>query len=273
MYFVFENRSKPFYAEKVSRRLSATPHLHNHIELILIHSYGEAICYADDKNVLLKPGDLFISFPNQIHYFINQTISVDYSILIVSPDMCPEFNPIFKTKLPRTPILKQAGQNTRLVSALQTLVDCGSAAAPQEYAEPLARGSALVLFSELFKNLELTDHISTGADYAKDIIQYCYQNYDGDISLQSIADALHISRYYISHLFSRRLRIGFNDYINHLRISKACELLKSGHLSVTEIAYAVGYNSTRSFDRCFSAIKGTTPKAYRARALEKNQQK
>ncbi len=271
MYFILENKPKPFYAGKVDRRLSPTPHLHNHIELVLVHEHGRVLCYADDQEVLLQPGDLFIAFPNQIHYYINQTPTVAHSILILSPEMCPEFHTLFKTKLPRTPILKQAIQNPRIVSTLQTLVECD--AAPDEYTAPLVRGSALVLLSEIFKGLALDDYTSVGSDYTKDIIQYCYQNYDGDISLQSIADALHISRYYISNLFNRRLHIGFNDYINSLRIGKACELLKTGHLSITEIAYAVGYNSTRSFNRCFAAIKGVTPKAYRARKSEKAGQK
>ncbi len=261
MYFVLENKPKSFYAERVRSRLSPTPHLHNHIEVVLLHSGVEALCYADEKEVLLEPGDLFISFPNQIHYYIHPTRSADYSLLILSPDMCPEFQQIFKTKLPRTSILKQAAQNWRILSALQNLVEC--ATAPGEYAESLARGSTLILLSEVFGALELDDHRAAGSDYTKEIIQYCYQNYDSDISLQSIAEALHISRYYISHLFNRRLHVGFNDYINHLRIGKACELLKTGTQSITEIAYAVGYNSTRSFDRCFLAQKGLTPKAYR----------
>lgn len=271
MYFVLENKPKPFYAEKVCSRLSPTPHLHNHIEVVLLHSGAEALCYADENEVLLQPGDLFIAFPNQIHYYLHPSRSADYSLLILSPEICPEFDAQFKTKLPHTPILKQAAQNPRIVSALQTLVECGNA--PDEYTTPLARGSALILLSELFKGLVLEDHAAVGSNYTKDIIQYCYQNYDGDISLQSIADALHISRYYISNLFNRRLHIGFNEYINSLRIGKACELLKTGHLSITEIAYAVGYNSTRSFNRCFSAIKEITPKAYRSQKLEKTGQK
>lgn len=261
MYFVLENKPKPFYAQRIHSRLSPTPHLHNHIEMVLLHNGAEAFCYADEQEELLKPGDLFIAFPNQIHYYVHPTRSTDYSLLILSPDICPEFQQIFKTKLPRTHILKQAAQNPQIVSAFQTLIACDTT--PNEYAEPLARGSTLILLSEVFGALELMEHRAAGSDYTKEIIQYCYQNYDNDISLQTIADALHISRYYISHLFNQRLHVSFNDYINHLRVGKACELLKTGTQSITEIAYAVGYNSTRSFDRCFLAQKGISPKAYR----------
>jgi YesN/AraC family two-component response regulator len=87
--------------------------------------------------------------------------------------------------------------------------------------------------------------------------------------LQTIADELHISRYYISHLFGQRLHIGFSDYINSLRVRSAAEMLKSGNKTITEIAYAVGYNSVRTFDRCFLKVRGMTPKEYREKAHSK----
>jgi AraC-like DNA-binding protein len=46
-------------------------------------------------------------------------------------------------------------------------------------------------------------------------------------------------------------------------------MLKAGEQPITEIAYAVGYNSVRTFDRCFLMSKGTTPREYRLKALEK----
>ncbi len=265
MYFAFEKRHDA-YAARRDKHLSPTPHLHEHIEITLTTS-GLTIANADAISEIVEAGDLFIAFPNQVHYYLDQEPSVESSVLIVSPDITPEFNRIFKTKVPKSPVLKNATQNPRIVTAIESLVQCS--AERGEYSETEAKGCMLILLSELFRNMELVEKGNYDHDLAKDIISYCYENYTADISLQSIADALHISRCYISRIFSKRLHISFNDYINSLRIRRACEMLKAGDLPVTEIAYAVGYNSVRTFDRCFMTVRGMTPKEYRLKALGK----
>lgn len=265
MYFSFEKRRDAYMARR-DKHLSPTPHLHEHIEIVLTTS-GTTIANADDILETVESGDLFIAFPNQVHYYLDQEPVVNISIVIASPDITPEFNRIFKTMVPKSPVLRNAIGNPRIVAAVESLVQCSKERG--EYSETEARGCMLILLSELFKNMELIEKGNYDHDLAKDIISYCYENYTADISLQSIADALHISRCYISRIFSKRLHISFNDYINSLRIRKACEILKAGDMSVTEIAYVVGYNSVRTFDRCFMTVRGMTPKEYRMKALEK----
>lgn len=264
MYFLLEKKQEAYHAS-CGRSLGPTPHLHTHIEIVFV-SNGESLGVADAKEAMIEPGDLFIAFPNQVHYYLDKIRPVNHKILIVSPDLCPEFSRIFKTMIPESPVMKNAAQNPRIVSAIDSIIECKESDA--EYSETEVRGSMLVLLSEYFRSVRLVENVSCDNDLVKDIINYCYENYDSDISLQSISEALHISRYYISHLFSRRLHTGFNDYINSLRIRKACELLKSGDDPITEIACAVGYSSPRTFNRCFMNIRGMTPKEYRRKAHE-----
>ncbi len=266
MYFAVEKK-KEAYQIRTGKGLSPAPHVHNHIEIVLI-TEGCTVATADLNDVAVKKGDLFIAFPNQVHYYTDRERPIAHLIYILSPDIVPEFGRIFKNMIPKSPLLKNATDNPRIASALESMVECSSA--DGEYTETEIRGYMLVLLSELFRSMELTEKTSLDHDLAKDIISYCYENFTSDISLQSIADDLHISRCYISRIFSRRLHIGFNDYINALRIRSACEMLKAGELPITEIAYAVGYNSVRTFDRCFMNVKGVTPKEYRFKAFEKS---
>jgi AraC-like DNA-binding protein len=76
---------------------------------------------------------------------------------------------------------------------------------------------------------------------------------------------LHISKYYISHVMSQKLNIGFNDYVNSLRISSACRLLRKSDRSITEISELVGFNTLRTFNRAFFKQMGVTPSDYRLR--------
>ena len=69
-----------------------------------------------------------------------------------------------------------------------------------------------------------------------------------------------MSKYYISHIFSKEIGISMPEYINTLRIRDAEMLLKKGDMSITDIAFAVGFNSLRSFNRHFYSLTGKTPR-------------
>ena len=74
---------------------------------------------------------------------------------------------------------------------------------------------------------------------------------------------LHLNKYYISHLFSSKLGIRFNDYVNSLRVSQACRLLRDTEMPITEISDAVGFNTQRTFNRAFARFRGCSPGEYR----------
>ena len=264
--FFFLEDKKGLYEGRTGKALVSTPHLHHHIEVILIEE-GASVGVADTREAEMGRGDLYISFPNQIHYYLDVIRPVNHKIIIVSPGMCPEFSHIFKSLVPESPVLKNAASNERIVSAIDSIIHCRQN--KDEYADAEVRGSMLILMSELCRSMPLVEKVHCDDDMVKAIINYCYENYTGEISLQSIADALHISRFYVSRLFGQRLHISFNDYINSMRVRLAAEMLKSGDKTITEVAYAVGYNSVRTFDRCFLKERGMTPKEYKSQAMAK----
>ena len=57
--------------------------------------------------------------------------------------------------------------------------------------------------------------------------------------------------------------MSFSEYIGTLRISDACRLLTSEDMSITEVAFNAGFNSTRSFNRLFLKYIGMTPRQYK----------
>ena len=65
-------------------------------------------------------------------------------------------------------------------------------------------------------------------------------------------------------MINSRLHIGFNDYVNSLRISSACKRLVKSDDTVTEISETVGFNTLRTFNRAFRKQMGMTPSEYRA---------
>ncbi|MBE6956966.1 MAG: AraC family transcriptional regulator, partial [Ruminococcaceae bacterium] len=81
-------------------------------------------------------------------------------------------------------------------------------------------------------------------------------------TLDILAEQLHLSKYYISHVFTERLNLSFPDFINGLRVESACRRLDRGY-SVTDAAFEAGFNSIRSFNRNFERVKGVAPSEYK----------
>lgn len=92
---------------------------------------------------------------------------------------------------------------------------------------------------------------------------YMLEHYAEDISLSEVAEHLGISSGYLSTLMNQNLKCGFVDYMNWVRIDRACCYLEQDFLKNYEIAYKVGFRDEKYFSKVFKKIKGMTPKEYR----------
>ena len=221
---------------------------------------GETITYVDGRKAVLKEGDIFISFPNQIHQYFSKGPE-KYLIFIFSPDILPEMKNIFINYIPKSQVIERTYKYPNLYAILSSVVKAYES--EYEYKGLQIKGYLLAFFGELLKNMKLAPIKSSNLSMLQSILNYCSENYMKDLSLESISDTLHISKYYVSHLLKKKINIGFSDYVNSLRISEACEHLLSEEKSITEIAYLVGFNTTRTFNRAFIKHAGMTPTCFR----------
>lgn len=100
-------------------------------------------------------------------------------------------------------------------------------------------------------------------DLTYDVINYIYNNYSESINAQSTADVFHISVVELNRILLYQVEKNFDDYLNSLRISRACELLITTNSAISDIAVEVGYNTTKTFNRLFVLSKGMTPGVFR----------
>lgn len=267
MIAYYENRKNDFSAAdrtNFKSRLACSAHLHYHIELVLLKK-GNTVAFADAERETLSDGDAFISFPNQIHRY-ESSGPESYYLFIINPSLMPALTELFAEKLPRKNVIKNVASDPVILQLFDRLLEMKK---PADAFEEIERqGVLLTLFSLLLRRMELLDAPSGEAHPLKAIISYCMQNYQSELSLSVLEEKLHISRYYISHLFSDKLHIHFNDYVNSLRISFACHYLCSSKRPVTEIASLVGFTTPRTFNRAFAKQMGTTPSEYRRRAAK-----
>lgn len=94
---------------------------------------------------------------------------------------------------------------------------------------------------------------------------YIDKNYNENISLKSIAEAVNANQYYLSHIFKEEIGFSPMQYVTRRRIGEAQNLLINTQLSITEIAANVGYNNSNYFQNVFKKIVGYTPGSYRKR--------
>ncbi len=101
---------------------------------------------------------------------------------------------------------------------------------------------------------------------AKDRID---RDYAEPVGIDSLAAE---ASYSLAH-FIRAFRAAYGEtpgaYRTRRRVERACELLRSVNLSVTEICYLVGFTSLGSFSTRFSELVGVSPSAYRQEAARR----
>ncbi|TNJ68080.1 response regulator [Paenibacillus hemerocallicola] len=98
-----------------------------------------------------------------------------------------------------------------------------------------------------------------------DIRTFVEQHMAEDVSLQSIADHVHLHPVYVSKIYKLETGDNLSDYVHRVRMDKAEYLLKHGQSKIYEIAALLGYLRPHSFNHAFKKQFGITPQEYRDR--------
>lgn len=255
MLYQIETRDNPFTASHI-HYLLPMPHIHPHLELIYLTS-GTSIAAADNHRYEISAGDLFLSFPNQIHFYHDQE-PVEGFLLIFSPDLLSDLQEVFQTQTPGEAILRKEQLPPDILDQLNKI--CDKLKTSSSFSQISAKGCLLALLGEILPLMTLSD-APADQDSIKKLLTYCTNNYTEPLSLETLSRELHLNKYYISHIFQERMGISYKDFINSLRVEHACKLLTKD-ISVTEVAYASGFTTIRTFNRAFLKHVGMTPRDY-----------
>ena len=122
-------------------------------------------------------------------------------------------------------------------------------------------GSLYFLLAKSFGVKALTANKQKGDEEFYKIIEYINANFAEDISTQSIADALFLSRANLTAIFAKYSNVSLTEYLRNVRIKNANRLINRG-LSITEAAFASGFQNTRTFNNVYKRVMGITPTEY-----------
>lgn len=98
-------------------------------------------------------------------------------------------------------------------------------------------------------------------------ISTMWSRYADPLSLDEIADSAILSKFYFSRVFRSLTGTSPGRFLSAIRLFKAKNLLLETDMSVTEVAYGVGYNSLGTFTSRFTRSVGVSPGRYRAMSL------
>lgn len=122
---------------------------------------------------------------------------------------------------------------------------------------------ALLTLVQQFLAAAAQDGNRGGNVFAQRIKDYIDSHFSEDFSLQSMADALHVSPYYLAHVCKDVTGYSPLQYVLRRRIGEAQTLLITTDLPVTRIAAQVGYDNPSHFNAQFSKAVGMSPRTFR----------
>jgi transcriptional regulator GlxA family with amidase domain len=96
---------------------------------------------------------------------------------------------------------------------------------------------------------------------------YLEEHLSGRVTLREVAAAACQEQTAFSKSFRRRIGVTFRDFTQLLRIVRSIERMGSSDLSLSEIAFSVGFNSLTTFERAFRKWIGVSPSVYRRTLL------
>ena len=246
-------------------------HFHTHCEIMYVLD-GEVKVTVDGVEYTAKRSDAIFIAPHQIHSYRSHHMISIY-VIFVELATFGDYAERMNDNLPTSPIvhmdLPEENETVRAVLNYIWFLFHSPTASISQRTEPdperivTARNMMKAAISVFMDHLEWKKKQSATPDIMQQILEYCIEHYKTDISIQSVADALGVSNHAITRFFTANFHYNFRKYINSLRIDEAAYKLAAGADSITQIAFSVGFDTLRTFNRAFLAERGMTPSEYR----------
>lgn len=254
----------PFYEKQegklrvsVTEQLSFPEHLHSHIEFLYLIE-GETQVSIENTVYSMKQGDCAIIFPEQIHSYHAPGHNRLW-LLIFNPTLAGALQYTLQNFRPLRPYLCASSVPSDVRLAIERLYALDIQKNPN-----LGSAWIQVILSLLFPKLELTEENqpkSEGLTYQ--LVHYMTEHFREPMSLDTLAKALHVNKFYLSHTFSEKLHMSFPQYLNYLRAQYAADTMHLSQKPLSHIWEEAGFASQRSFNRAFQDVLGMSPMAYR----------
>ena len=231
-------------------------HWHEHLELHFIAD-GTATFRCGNENINLKKNDCLIINGNTLHQWLSSEPCDSFCIILQASLLKDNF------------VVFESHINDERVAELMKLIysEYKSNGAAREFS---VKGYTYLLLAHLISNyscdsmseLRYKQH-SSRLDTLNNSLKYIEKHYREPITTKFLADMSHISEGHFCHIFKETFGKTAKEYINEVRINKACDLIKTTDMTIFEIAFYCGFTDANYFSRIFKKYKSTTPTSIR----------
>ncbi|MBV7391004.1 MULTISPECIES: AraC family transcriptional regulator [Enterococcus] len=227
---------------------------------------GKGIYQVKDQQFQLEKGDLFLVRPNELTFYrADGKNPWLYAWIAFSGESAEKI--IQETLLKKNAYTMKTSKMQQFV---QYILNCLSFQQNDLSSELQLNAITNQFLAELLQD---QGHIYFAEEkiYSPltiEAMEYIQKNYQKDITVTEIAEALSVNRSHLSRVFSNHLTTTIKDYLTGVRINQAAFLLSFGEDSIETISEAVGFNSLVVFSRAFKKSTGETASHYRKRMKE-----
>ena len=260
---------------RISDRPAENLHFHNCLEIGICHEGSGFLQIRGEKHIF-HSGDMTIIASNIPHTTCSAkgTASL-WSYIYTDPvELLSSFAPIYSASMTAlfsrldTAVLIPSAQCGDLTFYMNRIIR--TVMEKQENFELMARTDYLSLLLEIDRNISDRENKpssgpmpSSPALSIMPALDYIRTNYMGTFSIDDLSTLCGLSPTHFRRLFAQVMETSPLEFINSVRISKACHLLRSTEDSILNISENVGFHSISSFNRYFSRIIGMSPRDYR----------
>lgn len=255
-------------------------HWHEEMEILIVDQ-GTAEVSTDDASYHIKPGQGIIINQNIMHCIhAKDQESCTFHSLVFHPDFIFGHKSTYLQTQYLLPIQNyqhfkafpldgSAPWHERMLQTLKKIIEINMT---RNFGyEITTKGYLCLLWAELVRQLPqpktaFIPRISPDEQRVKEAMLYIRTHHAKPLTLEEIADSIHVSKSECCRCFSRTLQMSPFEYLMKYRIYESAKKLKdpNGNFhSITELALSVGFNNPSYFNKLFKKFLGCTPTYYR----------
>ena len=245
-------------------------HYHDFYEIVL-YLGNAGIFTINGQEYLMKRGDIVLINMFDPHtlkynkntYYERFSISIDPNLLLSFNTENSNLLDIFTTSNQHYPIFHVEGKCLdKYLHILHEYMEQIPAHGQDMYEKALLHQIASYLYSDCFDGIYHNDKDSRHVALVASLVEYINQHLADDLSLETLAQHVNYSEYYICRIFKNITNYTLTNYIIEKRISQAKHYLKS-NMPITRAAELSGFNNYSYFYKTFKKFTGTNPAEYK----------
>lgn len=246
------------------------PHHHRDYEIYFLIS-GNRKYFVEDRIYMLQPNQVVIFKPNVSHQVtVNLEIPYERQLVYVTPQL---FSDIISENNSLKPVQKLQLFNLSeedFSKALEYVKKInGEVERNDEFTPDIIKNTLAELLAFICRHNDTSQITVNSIDSRiQSAIDFILENYKEPITLGDVAKIACMDTFYFSRTFHKITALTFKEFLNKIRIDKACELLTTTNSNISYIAQSVGFNTDSHFSYVFKEIYQMTPSQYRKQNIK-----